>query len=153
MRRLLSIIVRLVTWPVLVVVAINIENAADLIGVSDELTQNWTLIMSWMTWVYDFATTPWVLNVALVALGATLYEWTTWASQKYDARSPVYRKWVTKGRARNLAGAFAKNGFFRKRMPIDDMIIDINERLAFLGLPLVPDSITGDEEVNRAFAR
>jgi hypothetical protein len=71
---------------------------------------------------------------------------------KLERRSSRYQMLVIKGQARTLSSAFAKDGFIRRHYPTEWVLADLNQKLRGLGLPLAPDEVGSDEEINKVWA-
>lgn len=153
LRSLLSRFVRwFVTWPLLVIVAINIESLASIKGLSEVLPENWSWIVSILTRAYEFTTSTWVSYLAIFLLGCIFYEWVSYLSKRMDSRNSKYYRWTTKFYASSAAEMFMKNGYFRKMNGSGFFLEDLNIRLSHFGLPIIPNKTDSNEAINRVYA-
>ena len=141
----------LLTWPILVIVALNIENTVSDAGYSTVINQHWKEAYPVLKEAYVYATSGYVLYPALVLLGATIYEWIAFMSNRMESDGSAYQRWLVKQSAENLAIAFRKKGIVRRTIKPDREIRRFNRRLTQFDLPAVPESFSDDEEVNKAF--
>ncbi len=100
---------------------------------------------------YQFVMEPWVVYVSTFLAGCFVYEWGTQISARVERLSPKYSWMVTNIKATSVKAGFAKPGFYRWMLNRYDYVGALNDRLEFLGLPKVPDEITENEGLNRAY--
>lgn len=137
------------TWPILVIIALNIENAVSEAGYSTIFNWRWAEDQPMLTGIYDVATSGWILYPILVLFGAILYEWVVYTSNRMEAPGSSYQKWLVCWLAETMSAAFLKRGISRRSIKPDRDITRFNNRLAQFDLPPVPVDFTGPEEHNR----
>lgn len=140
----------LVTWPILVVTALNIENATSKAGYDTLINQHWKDSVPVLNEIYSWATSAWIWYPTLIILGAVLYEWTGYHLKKMERTDSGVRRWMLKTGAESLASGFLRPGLFRK-MTHEGEIERVNERLAAFGLPTVSNAISDDEAINAMY--
>jgi len=136
-----------ITWPVLVIIALNIENAISEAGYGTIINQHWKDTAPVLNGIYAAATSPWIWNPTLIILGAVAYEWVTHTVIKIESDGSNFQRWLVKQGAENLASAFMRNGLFR-RMTNGREIEKLNRRLSAFNLPTIPPEIGADEADN-----
>jgi hypothetical protein len=144
---------RWITWPAIVVIALNIESWATDNGLGDLLQNPSLLVPDMIVSAYQFLLQPWVIYVSTFVAGCFFYEWVAQISARIDRRSPKYSWMLTKVYAANVKSGFAKPGFSRWMLNRYDYVGVLNDRLEDLGLPKVPEEITDNEGLNRAYAQ
>lgn len=102
---------------------------------------------------YEFLLQPWVIYVSTFVAGSFVYEWGAQISARYDRRSPKFSWMLTKVYAGSIKSGFSSPGFSRWMLNRYDYVGALNERLEAIGLPGVPEEITNDERLNRAYAQ
>ena len=136
------------TWPALVVFALNIENATSEAGYATIINQHWKDTQPVLKEIYEAATSAWVLYPSLILLGAVIYEWVRHTSNRMEADGSAYRKMLVRMQAESLANAFKKDGLSRKLSKSGSEIPLINRRLLALNLPSIPPDFSGDDQLN-----
>ena len=139
------------TWPVLVVIALNLENATSEAGYATIINQHWKDAFPLLRDLYALAMSPWIWYPALIFAGAVLYEWVRYTSNKMEAKGSRYRLWLLKLAADGASPAFLRNGLTRKLIKQERDLGVLNARLAMCELPHVPTEIGDDERVNVSY--
>lgn len=139
------------TWPVLVIVALNLENAASEAGYSMVINRHWKDTVPVLSELYSWAVSPLIWYPALIFWGAAIYEWVRHLSNEMEAKGSRYRIWLLKMIAESAAPAFLKNGLARKMIKKDRDLTVLNARLAGADLPQVPITFSDDESVNAIY--
>lgn len=152
MRTSLGRAIKFTTWPLLVVLAFNLENAATDAGYSSVLGDRWRDASPMISAVYEAVVSPTIFYPALVFLGAVVYEWIAAFVEVADRPGSRFQKSLIKLYAPPLAVAFRKKGFNRFTMSIDREVRKINARLESFSMPLLPPELFEDEALNREYA-
>jgi hypothetical protein len=139
------------TWPLLVIVALNLENAAAQAGYSTIIQQHWRDASLMLNEIYSYATSPWIWYPTIFLLGATVYEWVTHTIDKMERDGSGFQKWLLKSKADLVAPAFSKAGLSRKTITADKEIALLNRRLSAFALPIVPMDFEASEAVNQCY--
>ncbi|WP_170573537.1 hypothetical protein [Ruegeria atlantica] len=117
------------------------------------LSDSWPWFVSATSWVYDAATTNWVLGLTLFVSGCVFYEWVANISLRMDRKSSKYYRWTTKNQAQGVYNILSKNTFLRKFISPEAYIEDFNLRLAHFDLPTIPPEISKDEKTNILYSQ
>jgi len=149
-RSTIRAIVRWATWPLAVVIAFNIENAAKQAGYGSLISDHWKESIPVLSDIYQASIVPWVIYPALVLLGAVIYEWIIRTVEKAERPGGGFQRWLIKFKADIMASAFLKNGYYRKTMKGEE-VQKMNRRLQGCGLPLIPETFSEDEAVNQIY--
>jgi hypothetical protein len=139
------------TWPLLVIVALNLENAALQAGYSTIIQKHWREASPMLNDFYSFATSHWIWYPTIFLLGATAYEWVTHTVNKMEKSGSSFQRWLLKNKADLLAPAFSKVGFSRRTITADKEIGLLNKRLEAFSLPTVPVNFDVSEPVNECY--
>jgi hypothetical protein len=153
MRKKLGQFIRwITTWPLLVILALNIESSATQAGYSTIINHHWKAVFPMMKEIYDWATSPWILYSTIFILGASAYEWVVYTISRAESEGSNFQKWIIKIGSDNLRNAFYINGLARKTTKPDQEIIKMNNRLASFNMPLIPSDFSLPEEINKLYA-
>ena len=139
------------SWPVLVILALNLENTASQAGYGSVINQHWKQASPMLRGIYDFATAGYVLYPALILTGAVLYEWIGYTSTRMEADGSVYQRWLIATNADAYATAFFGPGFTRRSIRPNRDLVKMNKRLAGFAMPLVPETFDHDDETNALY--
>ena len=139
----------LLTWPALVVFALNIENAISKAGYGTIIDQHWKDALPVLKDAYGATTSAWVLYPALIILGAVIYEWIRTLSNRMEADGSAYQLWLVRQQAESLSAAFRKEGVFRRLAKPSQEIPRLNNRLEKLNLPPIPTDFNEREQPNQ----
>lgn len=152
MRKQLGSFVRwFITWPILVILALNIENAAGSAGVATIINQHWKDAFPMLNEIYQFATSPLVLYPALIIFGAIFYEWAAYTLQRADKHGSKFQRWLITTNADTLSSAFLRNGLYRKAIKADQELPKMNLRLLAFDMPTLPENFQNDERINSIY--
>jgi hypothetical protein len=130
------------TWPLLVIVALNLENAALQAGYSTIIQKHWREASPMLNDFYSFATSHWIWYPTIFLLGATAYEWVTHTVNKMEKSGSSFQRWLLKNKADLLAPAFSKVGFSRRTITADKeigLLERFSSRLNRKGIPIGRD--------------
>lgn len=141
----------LLTWPLLVILALNIENFATAGGFANllaSLAGHWPSVVSLLGVFYAVLISKWVLYPALFLSGCIFYEWVLHIGSKLEYSHAWYRRLAARYVADANRGAFDKNGFSRKLVS-ENALVALNCRLEKVGLPVIPTFFNEDEDINK----
>lgn len=141
----------ILTWPVLVIMALNIENATSEAGYATIINQHWKDTFPMLKVIYGYATSSWVLYPALIFFGASLYEWIAFTSNRMEADGSRHQKWLITSNADNMAAAFFRKGLARASIRPERDLVKMNNRLEKFNLPKIPLSFENDQNINNIF--
>ncbi|HEY1606007.1 MAG TPA: hypothetical protein VGF77_10475 [Allosphingosinicella sp.] len=145
-RAKIGTVTRWATWPILVVVGFNIENAASQAGYGILINQHWKDSIPMLKTAYEMASSPFITYPSLMLLGASLYEWIARIVDKAELPGRGFQRWLIKFNSDVTSGVFLKNGYYRRTMKPADLKT-MNRRLGTCGLPLIPETFK-DERLN-----
>ena len=103
--------------------------------------------------IYELCTSPLILYPALLLAGATIYEWTVFASLRMDRPGSRWQLYLLKQSASLAENAFLSPGLSRNIFNPEQSIEALNKRLENFSLPLVPDVFSPNENVNKLYAQ
>lgn len=140
------------TWPLLVIVALNLENVASEAGYSNFIVQQWRQTSPMIMELYSWATAPWITYPTVFLSGMMAYEWIGYVAIKMERDGSTYQRWLVRIGADNLTAAFSKAGFTRKTIKPETDLVLMNKRLAAFDLTQLPLDFDRDEDHNRIYA-
>ena len=149
-RAKIATAIRWATWPVLVIVGLNIENAARQAGYATLISEHWKDSIPVVSEAYDLASTSWVIYPALMFLGAGTYAWVARIAERAERPGGAFQRCLIRINCDSLATAFFKKGFVRKRAKPEE-IEKINRKLVACSLTPVPVTFSKNEELNRVY--
>ena len=150
-RKIAWFIRKALTWPLLVVVGLNIESFITDRGLASLISAHWQGVSPVLNVVYSLIASPYLLYPIAFMMGATAWEWLlyrAYSGSKFDGMS-LSR--ATKFQALGLVGSFRENGMMR-RMHIKSKhggLAYMNDLLTADGMPPVPDVFFEDENINK----
>ena len=135
----------------LVILALNLENAASQAGYGSVVNRHWKEASPVLRGIYEFVTAGYILYPTLILTGAVLYEWIGYTSTRMETRGSAYQRWLISTNAEAYATAFFGPGFTRRSIKPDRDLVRMNERLAGCDMPLVAETFDQSDEVNAAY--
>lgn len=141
----------LFTWPILVIVALNLENIAQSSGYDTIISENKQDVWPVFVGLYAGLTSPWVWYPTIFLCGVITYEWVLYFSDKMEKDGSKYQRRLLKTNANNSSQAYAKAGFYRRNSRPEKSLVILNRQLESFGLASVPFTFESPEEVNRIY--
>lgn len=150
-KRLGQFIRWLLTWPILVVLALNINNSATKAGYGSVIDQHWKDALPVLKDLYDLATSTWLWYPTLVLTGAVCYEWIVYTIKRCETDGSGFQRWLVQRNAETFSPAFLKKGFTRRNVKPDVNFYKLNSRLVQFDMPLLPPDYDESEEINAVY--
>ena len=148
-----SRIARLLFWPCLVVLAINIENLASREGFADILAKRAGEFPAVIGQVYAFITSQTAFAFALFVGGMATNAWFQKFASAIETGDSWFTRWLDSSTIMSLSDAFMSNGINRRLLNADKELPRLNRRLDRYGLRRVPTYFSEDETINRAYGK
>ncbi len=150
-----SVIRKVLTWPLLVILGLNIESFVTDRGLATLISEHWQRLSPVLNDIYSVISSPYLLYPIVFILGVTFWEWiiySAYARSKFDGKSLSK---ATKFQALGLVGSF-REPWVQRRMQRSinfGALAYMNDLLEADGMPPVPDSFFSNERINKFFSQ
>lgn len=141
-----------ITWPLLVILGINLENLVSGFGYSDILPKDLRLFNQTMATLYGVITSKAVLYPSLFLSGCVFYEWACNFIIKMEKKNSRFRIFLLKLNANSTSQVFEEKSFLRRVTNVTIALDRMNKNLSAAGLPNVPNSLNEIQEINTIYA-
>jgi hypothetical protein len=146
-------IVRVLFWPCVVLLAINIENWASKEGFADVLAKRAGEFPALIGQVYAAITSQTVFAVALFVGGMATNAWLQKFASAIETGDSWFTRWLDSSTIMSVSDAFMSNGITRRFLNTQKELPRLNKRLDRYGLRHVPTFFSEDESINQAYGK
>jgi hypothetical protein len=150
---ILGWIARVLFWPCVVVLAINIENWASKEGFADVLAKRAGEFPALIGQVYAAITSQTAFAIALFVGGMATNAWLQKFVSAIETGNSWFTRWLDSSTIMSLSDAFMSNGLNRRILNAKKELPRLNKRLDHYGLRRVPTCFSEDETINQAYGK